>query len=336
MVLEILGLIATIVFGILSIDLFKRKRRPCKLTYFPSEAINLYRNLAMGFDNLEILKDKQPIKNNIVYLSGVFASNGDMDITGDNHVVSMHLPEGCKWMGVKVGNSTKGINAKFYVNEDDPRNATLSFDLFRVKEYINLQALVEYEDVKAMSSLYNLHRDITFSHRIENTGDVENGEIIKRYIPLKRKYFFLAIILLMITVFFSMIMFLDNSDNVIYKEIKTNKEYSCMVSDDNMIELHSRSLLESFVEWKPEKISVSEFKKNYIPVYRYKGMSLQLKTMMFAFGFFYIIGLIMSILLILKARRINKLYLLYKDSEKEEKESDSRTTPSAIGSQIGR
>lgn len=110
MVLGILGLLATIVFGILSIDLFKRKRRPCKLTYFPSEAINLYRNLAMGFDNLEILKDKQPIKNNIVYLSGVLACNGDIDITGNNHVVLMSLPDGYKWMGVKVSNCTKGMD----------------------------------------------------------------------------------------------------------------------------------------------------------------------------------------------------------------------------------
>lgn len=320
MLLGILGLIATIVFGVLSIDLFKRKRRPCKLTYFPLEAINLYSNLAIGFDNLEILKDKQPIKNNIVYLSGVFASNGDMDITGDNHVVSMRLPEGCKWMGVKVSNCTKGIDAQFSINADNPRIASLSFDLFRVKEYIKLQALVEYGDVQAMSSLYNLHRDITFFHRIENTGDVENGEIIRRYIPLKRKFISLAIIVLLIAGFYSMIMFFENSDNVIYKEIKTSKEYSCMVSDDNMIELHSRSFLESIIEWKPEKISVCEFKKNYIPVYQYKGMNLQSKAMMFGFGFFYVIGLIMSIHFILKARRINKLYLLYKDSEKEEKE----------------
>lgn len=192
--------------------------------------------------------------------------------------------------------------------------------MFRVKEYIKLQALVEYEDIKAINSLYNLHREINFSHRIENTGDVEIGEIIKRYIPLKRIFISLAIIALLIMGLFSTIMFFENSDNIIYKEIKTSKEYSCMVSDDNLIELHSRSLLDSFVEWKPEKISVSEFKENFIPVYQYKGMSLQSSSLMLVLGIFFIIGLISPIPLIIKAIRINKLYLLYKDSEQEEKE----------------
>lgn len=94
MIIGILGLIATIVFGVLSIDLFKRKRRPCKLTYYPSETINIYWNLIKGFDSIEVLKNDKPIRNNVILLSGIISCNGDADLTGSNNVVHMCLPEG--------------------------------------------------------------------------------------------------------------------------------------------------------------------------------------------------------------------------------------------------
>lgn len=318
MILGILSLIATVIFGILSVYLFKRKRRPCKLTFFPAEAINLYRNLAKGFDNLEVLKDKRPIQNNIVYLSGVLVSNGDTDITGDNHIVQMHLPEGFRWMDIKVDSCSEGVETQLSILDTDQKIATLSFNLFRINEFIKIKSLIEYKKENDISTLSSLYHRIFFSHRIENTGNVEIGEVIRRYIPLKRLYMKMAVLLIFIIAFFSFILFFNNSDNVIYKNINTGQEYSCMVSDDNMIELHSRSLIEYLVEWQPKKISVKDFKTQYIPVYKYKQMNFYMWAMIISFGFIYTISFISIIPYLIKARRINKHYLLYRSSEKEE------------------
>lgn len=319
MVIGILGLIATIVFGVLSIDLFKRKRRPCRLSYFPSEAISLYRNLTKGFDNLEITMDKKPIKNNVVFLSGFFANSGDIDIKGTENVVKMQLPEGFKWLEVQLDSCSDGIEANFSIPDDTPSIATLNFGLFRVNEFIKFQALVEYEKKKEISTLYRLHRKISFSHRIEDTGDVENGEIVRRHVSYKRLLLPSLIMILLLFGYILCAMLFLNSDNLIYRNNSTNKEYSCMMSDDNMIELQSRSLMESLFELRPEKIAVKEFTSQYTPVYQYKQMNVQMKGTLCVIVFMLIMCSLVTILSLIKIRRVNKLYSLYISSEKEAK-----------------
>lgn len=318
MIIGILGLIMTIVFGVLSVDLFKRKRRPCKLTYFPTETINIYRNLTKGFDNLVVLKNDQPIKNNVIFLSGVISSNGDMDLVGSNNVVNMILPEGYKWLDVKLDSCSKGVDAKFAISNDNNRNAFLNFDLFRVNEYIKLQALVEYENQEKMSSINDLHRHISFSHRIQNTGDVEKGDYIRSYIPMKRLYVFFAVNILVVAMLILGCMQLSNSDNVIYKNCKTGKEYSCMVSDDNMIELHSRSIKEALFELRPERVNVDDFKKQYMPVFQYKRMNLESMSFLLGFTIPIVIVILPTLIIVyFIVRRRNKYYLLYKSLDKE-------------------
>lgn len=317
MIIGILGLIATIVFGVLSIDLFKRKRRPCKLTYFPSETINIYRNLTKGFDCIEVLKNDKPIKNNVIFLSGIISCNGDVDLTGSDNVVQMCLPEGYKWLDVKIASCSEGIDAQFSIAKETNRNASLCFGLFRVNEYIKLQALVEYENENKMSSLNDLHRKITFSHRIQNTSDVERGDYIRSFIPMKRFcYLVIANIIVLSIVFWGLIQ-LGSSDNVIYKNCKTGEEYSCMVSDDNMIELYSRSIKESFFELRPKKVSIDDFRKQYVPVFQYKRMNLHSMFFLLGLSIPIAIGLLPIIIVFFKVRRINKYYLLYISSEKE-------------------
>jgi ABC-type lipoprotein release transport system permease subunit len=318
MIIGILGLIATIIFGVLSIDLFKRKRRPCKLTYYPSETINIYRNLTKGFDCIEVLKNDKPIKNNVIFLSGIISCNGDVDLTGSDNVVHMCLPEGYKWLDVKIDSCSEGVEAQFSITKENNRNASLCFGLFRVNEFIKLQALVEYEEEKKLSSLNDLHRKITFSHRIQNTSDVEKGDYIRSYIPMKRVYLFTIVNILVISMVIWGLMQLGDSDNVIYKNCETGKEYSCMVSDDNMIELHSRSIKEMLFELRPEKIAIDDFKKQYVPVFQYKQMNLLSMSFLLGFIIPIVIGVLPTIIYVyFKVRRINKYYLLYKSSDKE-------------------
>ena len=318
MIIGILGLIATIVFGVLSVDLFKRKRRPCKLTYFPSETINIYRNLTKGFDSIEVLKNDEPIRNNVILLSGVISCNGDVDLTGNDNVVHMCLPEGYKWLDVKIDSCSEGVNAKFSITNENNRNASLCFDLFRVNEYIKIQALVEYEDEKKLSSLNDLHSKITFSHRIQNTSDVEKGDYLRSYIPMRRFHLFVLANVIFWSLFYGGMLLFANSDDVIYKDRRTGKEYSCMVSSDNMIELNSRSIKDFCFELRPKKINIDEFRRQYVPVFQYKRMNLRSMSFLLGLSIPLIVGLLPTIIIaFFKVRRINKYYLLYKSSDKE-------------------
>ena len=60
-------------------------------------------------------------------------------------------------------------------------------------------------------------------------------------------------------------------------------EYSCMVSDDNMIELNSRSIKDFCLELRPKKINIDEFRKRYVPVFQYKRMNLRSMSFLLEF-----------------------------------------------------
>lgn len=314
MFFTIAGFIATVIFGILSIDLFKRRHRPRKITYFPVEAINLYRNLAKGFDNLEIIKDKKPIKNNIVFLSGILACNGDMDITGHDNKIHMCLPEGCKWIDSRVDTCSEGFNVNFIIDKTNPQNADIEFGLFRVSEFVKVQGLVEYED--NYDSLYDIHERLTFLHRLENTGDIKVGEIVRKRI--KPKYLWILVIeLIVLFSFLSGCLYLfGNFSQITYIDKDNNQDYYVSINKDDMIVIEENSVQSIFKLFSREKISVVEFKERFLPVFAYRRFNENSIPIYFIGGFVIVTILPMHVFLWVKIRRRNKLFNLFSVSQK--------------------
>ncbi len=314
MFFTIAGFIATVIFGILSIDLFKRKHRPRKITYFPVEAINLYRNLTKGFENLEIIKDKQPIKNNLVFLSGIFACNGDMDITGLNNKIHVCLPTGCKWIDSRVDTSSEGINANFIIDKTNPQNADIEFGLFRVNEYVKVQGLVEYES--NYNSLFDIHEQLTFLHRLENTGDIRIGEVVRKRISPK----YLWIIVLELIFLFSILLLglnvFGNSSQITYLDRNSGKDYFVSIGEDGKIVIEENSFHSLFKLFQRETISTVEFKKRFSPVFTYRRFN-ENSIPIYILGGFVIVTILPTLAIIwIKIRRRNNLFNLYNVSKK--------------------
>ena len=78
-IISIIGIIATLVFGILSIDLFKRKKYPGKITYVNIYFVNLLNSIANNFKDLQLFLKNQAINTNIIYIKGAFINNGDIE-----------------------------------------------------------------------------------------------------------------------------------------------------------------------------------------------------------------------------------------------------------------
>ena len=74
---------------------------------------------------------------------------------------------------------------------------------------------MEYENEKKLSSLNDLHRKITFSHRIQNTCDVEKGDELRSYIPMRRFYLLVLANVIVLSLFYGGVLLFDNSDDVI-------------------------------------------------------------------------------------------------------------------------
>lgn len=70
-IIGIIGLVATLVFGFLSLDLIKRKKYPGKISCIKLSVISLLNDVARNFKEIKLLHNNNPIEQNLVYIISV-------------------------------------------------------------------------------------------------------------------------------------------------------------------------------------------------------------------------------------------------------------------------
>lgn len=78
--LGIFGFIATLIFGVLSIYLYIRKRYPVSIVYIEEQAVGLFDSIVKNFPNITILHDNKVINESLVLLKGSIVNDGSADI----------------------------------------------------------------------------------------------------------------------------------------------------------------------------------------------------------------------------------------------------------------
>lgn len=261
----IIGLVATFVFGFLSIDLFKRRRYPGRITYVKLSLIDLLNNVANNFDEIQLLHENQPIKKNIIYLKGALLNNGDIDINSKTTEkdITLGLPDGCRWLDIKPTASSEGLTTAITINDDS--RASFKFDLFRKDEFVQFEGLIESDKQDVSSDEIDLQ--LQFTHRIENTGGIEKKVLLSdKEIKRKKKsaiwYSVLLLgLLLFIAVTFTFNLFDSSTEKVYFKEKGSNRAdlYEIRLEKkDSTIKVEP---VEGDVEEK--SLSVAEFNKMY-------------------------------------------------------------------------
>lgn len=269
----LVGIIFTILFGI---GYFKIHNRPCKITFLKLDCINFYNNLISQFDNMQILHNKKGVDNNLVFMSGAFVCTGVKDINGSNKVI-LTLPEGCKWIDTKVVKHTDGLISRFSKSGTHPTKATLEFELFREKEFITCNALVEVDKNISPEKLID---KISFTHRIENTDDIEIGE----YHKYKNKPYLLwikgiAMLVLLIGIAVSCF-YIDKGNKLMYMNTASNEMYSAYVDKDLNVNLRTNSLINTLFYRNDKVVSIDELERNYVPKAVFKPWNTERKLMM--------------------------------------------------------
>lgn len=186
LLLTILGIIATIVFGFLSIDLFKRKRNPGKLTLIKHSALGLFNNIAKNFDEISIQYKGNSIQENVIYIKGSIINDGDLDIDGTSveRTVQLNLNEGLKWIKAKVTETSPELICETNI-QDNEVNLSFNFGLIRKKEFYQFEALVETQ--KQDQKAEDVFDNITISHRIANTQKIKKTTLLTEEQMTKKK-----------------------------------------------------------------------------------------------------------------------------------------------------
>ena len=167
----IITLIITLIVGILGfITLFKINQT--KIVYLEKQIINLKDDLLKNFEDLSIKYKGIEVQKNIFFLSGFIVCQGKRDIQFDkNNNIEVFIPENSKWLDFKVVSNSRGmqIDSTFKDNK-----VALSLDLFKSKEYIEYEGIIEIDEktqVKGINSLLDFH------HRLPNIPNINKFNI---------------------------------------------------------------------------------------------------------------------------------------------------------------
>jgi hypothetical protein len=170
MILTIIGLLATFGFGILSIDLFKRKRYPGKVTFVKQSSIGLFDSFVKNFNEISILFENKPINDNLIYIKGCFINDGDIDIEGERveKPIDLTLPDKYSWVNFKITDTTQNLQSNYEITND--KKVELTFGLFRKGEFIQVEALIEAShEIENDDNIFEL---LKFNHRISQTQKI--------------------------------------------------------------------------------------------------------------------------------------------------------------------
>ncbi len=193
-ILAILGILATVLFGVWGVYVIIRRRYPGQITLIVDDCIGLFDTIVKNFPDLSVLYQEKPVSHGLVLFKGTFLNSGKKDITPEmvENKITLELPEDFKWLAAKTITSSPNVQSSV---EIDSNSLLLSTGLFRCQEYFKFEALAEVpvsdkdESIKA-----NLLSEIKPTHRIADTGKIRKLllppevytklRIFKRIIPL--------------------------------------------------------------------------------------------------------------------------------------------------------
>lgn len=229
--LGFIGILASIIFGIWGIYYTIKQRYPGQITFIKEQTIALFDTIVKNLPELSVLYKGAAVSPNIVLIRGALVNSGKKDIspTMVEKPITISLPEKYKWITAKVISTSENVQSDITLR--DERTLEVNNSLFRCKEYICFQALAEVpSDEKNhqkddMPIKEELGDSLSFSHRIEDTREIEKielkeeGNITKR---LKR-YILYSIVGAIVFIVFLIVILIRGVPGQFVYSIKTDK-----------------------------------------------------------------------------------------------------------------
>jgi len=171
-ILAVLGIVATVLFGIWAVHVVIRRRYPGEITFVVNDCIGLFDTIVKNFPELAVLYQEEPVSHGLVLLKGTFLNSGKKDITPEmvENKITLNLPEDFKWLAAKTVGSSPNVYASVVA---EPNSLRFSTSLFRCQEYFKFEALAELPVPDKDNSIKaKLVTNISPSHRIADTGKI--------------------------------------------------------------------------------------------------------------------------------------------------------------------
>lgn len=188
--LGVLGVVATIAFGVWAVILGIRHQYPGQLTFVREKTIALFDEIAKNLP-LKILYNEEPVSPDIVLVEGSLVNTGKKDIAKSMIAKSLKvsLPENGKWLSAKVIKASTDLVVTLIKTDD--RSLEVQSDLIRCGEFIRFQALAEMPKLRE----HPPSKLLSFDHRIEDTQEIRSIRFKSEEITWKSMFLPLSLLL---------------------------------------------------------------------------------------------------------------------------------------------
>lgn len=311
----IINIFLALIFGIPSIIAIFRINQT-KIVYLEKQRINLKDDLLKNFDDLSIKYKGIEVQQNIYFLSGFLVCQGKKDITNGKNNLEIFIAENSKWLDFKIVSNSNGMKVQAEINKN---RAQLNFDLFKTKEYIEYEAIIEINKntkIKDTDSLLGFH------HRIPNIPSIIkfNIEILKSSLNILLVFCLAIFLPLFITYDYNKIDSLD----ILAFNANTNEKLDrfTVISNDNLIKIENQVIDENsgitlFIKGQtenfPVKLTYIDGKENtkitsvYFTMKQWQVIDWLFAVFLLLVFLFSIIGMVKSIKLYYYQKRYLRL-----------------------------
>jgi len=267
-IMGMVGLLATLILGILGIYYAFRFRTQPRLTYVRDEFIPLFKSIVQSIDGIEISHGGRPIDQNLLLLKGSLLNTGSSDIDPSviHEPLQLKLPPNCNALKAKITNSSAEVGAACKII--DSNTIEFNWNLLKKGEFVTFDALLEEggkakdaQESKEEDHILKLEKKIKFKHRITNLDRVakENLFSIQRSRKLRRMVPLLLINLVMVTLMIGMTFFRPEKRCVFSLQMPDGQTKQVFVNTRFKDKMRMQSQDKSV----DEKLTVQEFKVRY-------------------------------------------------------------------------
>lgn len=168
----VLGVTATVGFGIAGIYLYRSRRYPGRITFYKQTPIRLFDSIVKNLPELSVLYKDKPVSEGLVLLKGFLVNTGSKDIEGSmvEEKLRINLREGYKWITAKIVRTSPDLKATLAV---EPDKIEFTTGLMRRNEYVLFEALAEAlvpsKSQDADTRAPKLSDALQITHRIADT-----------------------------------------------------------------------------------------------------------------------------------------------------------------------
>lgn len=178
LLLGILGVIVSVIFGLWGIYLALRKAKyPASLTFVRDQALGLFDEVTGKIPNLKISYRESEIDHSLIFVNGFIVNDGSKDISPEMVEKNLlaNVPKNYEWLECVITSKSNDLIVSSKVK--DSQNLEFELGLFRRNEVFSFQAIALAKDKKSIVDIEKFESKINWKHRIENLGKVKKIQI---------------------------------------------------------------------------------------------------------------------------------------------------------------